>query len=96
MPAEAPSDRKNPAAADEAELGFDQVLERLRQVVARLEQGSLPLEQALRSFEEGVRLSRRGSAILDAAEHRVELLLKDEAGNESRQPLPGSAAASGD
>jgi exodeoxyribonuclease VII small subunit len=96
MPAEALSDRNNPVPADEAELGFDQVLERLRQVVGRLEQGSLPLEQALRSFEEGVRLSRRGSSILDAAEHRVELLLKDEAGSEIRQPLPGSTATGGD
>jgi exodeoxyribonuclease VII small subunit len=75
------------------ELGFDQILDRLRQVVQRLEQGNLPLEQALKAFEEGVRLSRRGSAILDAAEQRVELLLRDEDGSERRQPLVSGAAS---
>lgn len=75
------------AAGSERELGFDQVLDRLRQVVGRLEQGNLSLEQALVAFEDGVRLSRRGGEILDLAEQRVELLLRTEDG-ERRQPLP--------
>lgn len=87
----------NPTAEDRApaeeELGFDQLLDRLRQVVQKLEQGNLPLEQALKSFEEGVRLSRRGSAILDAAEQRVELLVRDEAGNDARQPMSPASAS---
>jgi exodeoxyribonuclease VII small subunit len=81
-------------AGPERELGFDQVLERLRQVVARLEQGSLSLEQALVAFEDGVRLSRRGGEILDQAEQRVELLLRGEEG-ERRQPLQSPAPAPG-
>ena len=56
---------------------FDQLLLSLRQIVEKLESGSLGLEDALHSFEEGVRLSRQGSALLDAAEHRVEILLRD-------------------
>ena len=60
--------------------GFDRVLERLRQVVARLEQGNLSLEQSLLAFEEGVGLSRRGADILDAAERRVEILIRGEDG----------------
>ena len=75
---------------DEPELGFDQVLDRLRQVVLRLEQGSPSLEQALLAFEDGVKLSRRGSAILDAAEQRVELLIQQEDGSERRQAFPAS------
>jgi len=86
-----------PKPSDEAELGFDQVLERLRQVVGRLEQGSLSLEQALLAFEDGVKLSRRGSAILDAAEQRVELLIQQDDGSERRQPFqsgsPGAPSA---
>ncbi len=78
---------------DEPELGFDQVLDRLRQVVARLEQGSLSLEQALLAFEDGVMLSRRGSAILDAAEQRVELLIQQDDGSERRQAFPGGPSA---
>ena len=46
-------------------------------VVRQLEGGELPLEKALEQFEEGVRLARRGSALLDAVEQRVEVLLAD-------------------
>lgn len=84
------SEEKSESATAE-EINFDQVLDRLRQVVQRLEQGSLPLDQALKAFEEGVRLSRRGSAILDAAEQRVELLLREDDGTEKRQPLNAGA-----
>jgi exodeoxyribonuclease VII small subunit len=49
----------------------------LRGVVEKLEGGSLSLEQSLAAFEEGVKLSRKGAQILDAAEHRVEVLLKE-------------------
>jgi exodeoxyribonuclease VII small subunit len=61
------------AASDE---GFDQVLERLKSLVDKLEHGSLTLEESLRTFEEGVALARRGHTILDAAEKRVELLVR--------------------
>ncbi len=67
--------------------GFDQILQQLRQIVARLEQGNLPLEQALLAFEEGVRLSKRGSEILESAEHRVELLIRNEDGSAEIKPL---------
>lgn len=56
---------------------FDQLLASLRQIVDRLESGALGLEDALKAFEEGVRIARQGSALLDAAEHRVEVLLRD-------------------
>ena len=59
-----------------AELGFDEVLVRLRSVVATLEQGSLGLEDSLRAYEDGVGLARRGHTLLDGAEKRVELLLR--------------------
>ncbi len=41
----------------------------------RLEGGNLPLEDSLRAFEEGMELCRRGTAILDGAEKKVETLL---------------------
>jgi exodeoxyribonuclease VII small subunit len=91
MPTSHSEEKSDSATAEE--INFDQVLDRLRLVVQRLEQGSLPLDQALKAFEEGVRLSRRGSAILDAAEQRVELLLREDDGSEKRQLLnPPSAS----
>ncbi len=81
------SPQRRPQPQEEREPGFDQVLERLRQVVTRLEQGNLSLEQSLLAFEEGVKLSRRGSEILDAAERRVEILVKGEDGADRPQPF---------
>ncbi len=59
-----------------SEDAFDQIFDRLKVVVDKLEQGNLTLEESLRAFEEGVALARRGHAILDAADKRVELLVR--------------------
>jgi exodeoxyribonuclease VII small subunit len=64
------------------ELGFDQILARLREVVIRLESGELSLEQSLLIYEEGVQLARRGQQLLTTAERRVEILLSASGGVE--------------
>lgn len=85
-----PPEQSPPApASSTAEPGFDQVLAQLRAIVERLEGGNLSLEQSLAAFEEGVRLSRAGARILDAAEQRVEMLLRDEGGAERVVPFGG-------
>jgi exodeoxyribonuclease VII small subunit len=71
-------------AAAAGEEGFDQVVERLKSLVEKLEQGSLTLEESLKTFEEGVSLARRGHAILDAAEKRVEILVRGPAGGDEQ------------
>ncbi|HJZ88573.1 MAG TPA: exodeoxyribonuclease VII small subunit [Polyangia bacterium] len=76
-----------PAEAAAPEAAFDQILESLRAVVDKLEGGELTLEQSLAAFEEGVRLSRRGAEILDAAERRVEVLLRGEDGALKTEPF---------
>jgi exodeoxyribonuclease VII small subunit len=68
-----------PAATED---GFDQVLERLKRVVDKLAQGNLSLEESLKTFEEGVALARRGHALLDGAEQRVEMLVRGSAGSD--------------
>jgi exodeoxyribonuclease VII small subunit len=64
------------------ELGFDQILARLREVVVRLESGELSLEQSLVIYEEGVQLARRGQHLLASAERRVEILVSASGGVE--------------
>jgi len=83
-----------PASNDGA--SFDQVLAQLRGIVERLEGGNLSLEQSLAAFEEGVRLSRAGARILDAAEQRVEILLRDEGGAERAVPFGGGGGGGGE
>jgi len=65
-----------PAPEGQAE-SFEEILGELQGLVDRLEKGDLSLGDSLEAFERGVALSRRGQAILDAAEKRVELLLDD-------------------
>ena len=60
---------------DAPELGFDQILVRLRETVSRLESGELSLEQSLAVYEEGVALARKGQQLLVTAEKRVEILV---------------------
>jgi exodeoxyribonuclease VII small subunit len=66
------------SATPHGDDGFDQVLDKLRRVVEKLEQGNLSLEDSLKTFEEGVALARRGHALLDGAEKRVEMLVRGE------------------
>lgn len=74
---------RNVEDAKEA-LSFEQIVEQLSTVVAQLEDGELPLEQALAKFEQGVALSRLGSKRLDDAERRIEILLRDAQGIQTR------------
>ena len=80
-----------PAAAEltpPEDAPFEVSMKRLAEIVGRLERGDLPLEESLALFEEGVSLSARSQAKLDAAQKRVEeLLAVDEQGRSKRAPL---------
>ena len=54
--------------------GFEAVYTRLEGVTKRLEEGGLTLDQTLALYEQGIALSRRAQALLDAAEQRIEVL----------------------
>jgi exodeoxyribonuclease VII small subunit len=55
---------------------FEQALTELEALVERLEGGDLALEEALKLFERGVVLTRHCQASLQAAQQKVEILLK--------------------
>jgi exodeoxyribonuclease VII small subunit len=73
------------------DVGFDQLLARLREVVTRLESGELSLEQSLAIYEEGVQLARKGQQLLATAEKRVEILVSTSGGVET-QPFDDKEA----
>ncbi len=60
---------------------FEKSLAELEKLVEQLEGGQMPLEDALRSFERGVALSRDCQAALQAAQARVEILVREGAGH---------------
>jgi len=74
-----------------AEKKFETALARLEEIVTELESGELALEQSLKLFEEGVKLARICNARLEEAERKVEVLLKDKAGNLTAKPFDEEA-----
>jgi exodeoxyribonuclease VII small subunit len=81
VPITTPDDNASDAATP-GDASFEAQLARLAEVVDKLEDGELGLEESLALFEEGVRLSRGAQKRLDAAEKRVEELLRvDENGD---------------
>ena len=70
---------------------FEECLQRLEQILAELEKGDIPLERALVLFEEGMKLSQSCRQELDAAEGKIEILLK-QSGKLQPQPFEATPA----
>jgi exodeoxyribonuclease VII small subunit len=66
---------------------FERSLAELETLVERLEGGELSLEESLKSFERGVALTRECQVALEAAQARVDILLKRDGAVEA-QPFP--------
>jgi len=60
---------------------FEESLKKLETIVDQLEKGDLPLEESLKLFEEGVGLSSVCKEELDAAEGKVQMLVKHRDGS---------------
>jgi exodeoxyribonuclease VII small subunit len=74
---------------------FEANLKELEEILQQLEHGDLPLEAALAKFEAGMRLIRLCNQQLDAVDRKVEILLRDEAGNFITKPFHGSGEDEG-
>ena len=59
---------------------FEKSLAELETLVEKLEAGDLPLEDALKTFERGITLTRECQGALEAAQARVDILLKRQDG----------------
>jgi exodeoxyribonuclease VII small subunit len=81
-------------ARDDKAPDFEQALAELEGLVERLEHGDLPLDEALKAFERGVALTRQCQASLQAAQQKVEILLK-RAGKSGVEPFEEPADESG-
>ncbi len=56
---------------------FEKNMENLEKIVAELEKGDLNLEESVAKFEEGMNLSKQCSKMLEDAEKRITILLKE-------------------
>lgn len=68
---------------------YEDAINKLEVITARLEKGDLTLEEALTLFEEGIKLTKICSKILDEAEGKIEVLVKDLNGNISLKEFNG-------
>ena len=66
---------------------FEESLKRLEAVVDQLEKGDLTLEESLKLFEEGVNLTAACKQELDAAEGKVQMLVKQRDGSLKTEPF---------
>jgi exodeoxyribonuclease VII small subunit len=67
---------------------FENSLKKLETIVAQLEEGDLALEDSLKLFEEGVSLSAACKQELDAAEGKVQMLVKQRDGSQKLESFP--------
>jgi exodeoxyribonuclease VII small subunit len=66
---------------------FEESLRKLQTIVDQLEKGDLSLEESLKLFEEGVSLSAVCKKELDAAEGKVQMLVKQRDGSLKAEPF---------
>ena len=67
---------------------FEHSLKELETIVDKLEKGDLTLEESLKLFEEGVGLSAACKKELEAAEGKVQMLIKQRDGPLKAEPFP--------
>ena len=66
---------------------FEAALKRLEEIVAQMESGDLGLDALVAAFEEGQKLVKQCSGKLNEVERRIEILVKDEAGDVVARPF---------
>ena len=63
-----------------AKIKFEEALKGLEDIVERLEKGDLPLNETLSEYEQGIKLYKQCIALLEDAEKKIQILVKDENG----------------
>lgn len=56
---------------------FEEMMQDLEQIAKDLESGNLSLDESVKKFEEGMELSKECSKILESAEKKISILVKD-------------------
>lgn len=59
---------------------FEEMIENLEQIAKDLESGNLSLDDSVKKFEEGMEISKECSKILEDAEKKISILVKNSDG----------------
>jgi len=60
---------------------FEEMMKELEQIAKDLESGELSLDESVKKFEQGMEISKSCSKILEDAEKKITILIKDNNGN---------------
>jgi len=60
------------------EISFEENIEQLEKIVTELEKGELNLDESVKKFEQGMQISQNCSKILENAEKKITILLKQD------------------
>lgn len=63
-----------------AKIKFEDALKGLEDIVERLEKGDLSLDETLSGYEEGIKLYKQCVGLLEDAEKKIQILVKNENG----------------
>ena len=63
--------------SDKKELNFEESMEKLEKISTELEDGKLTLDESVEKFEEGMKLSKECNDILEKAEKKITMLVRD-------------------
>lgn len=64
-------------AGKKEDLSFEKAIEQLEEIAKELEKGDLDLETSVSKFEEGMKRSKECNELLENAEKRITILLKE-------------------
>ncbi len=62
---------------EKEQIPFEEAMKQLETIASELEKGDLNLDESVAKFEEGMKLSKQCSELLESAEKRITILLKD-------------------
>ncbi len=65
----------------EEKQNFEEAIKELEVIASELENGDLSLDESVAKFEQGMKLSKKCSDLLEDAEKRITILLKDDDNN---------------
>jgi len=66
---------------------FEESLAELEAIMAELEGGELPLEEMMKRYEKGVKALELCRKVLDRAEKKIEILVKNKDGELNAEPF---------
>ena len=59
------------------ELNFEEAMKKLEEIASELEKNDIDLDTSVEKFEEGMKISKQCSQMLEEAEKKISILIKD-------------------